>query len=176
MFLRESDRLVWGYERSVNRYLSTRVELGEPDPFRMKYRSALTEVIRNVVLQIREDQSEVVQAWAAERIPGPDLQRFINQVQVELKGLHAGNIALLGKLCRIPPSHERLPLYSAAPAPRRPHQHGAGGVIDEIAGEAMNHKKSGIVGVHNKYRYDKGKEVTLTKWEQLLLEILETNS
>ena len=87
------DVFVWGYERSVKRYLSTRVELGEPDPFRMKYRAALTEVIREVVLQIREDLSEFVQAWAAEHIPGPDLQRFVNLVQAELQGLHAGNIA-----------------------------------------------------------------------------------
>ncbi|WP_198420101.1 hypothetical protein [Geomonas ferrireducens] len=37
----------------------------------------------------------------------------------------------------------------------------------------MNHKKSGIVGIYNKYRYDKEKEVALTKWEQLLIEILK---
>ena len=49
------DVFVWGYERSVKRYLSTREELGEPDPFRLKYRKALTEVIRDVVLQARED-------------------------------------------------------------------------------------------------------------------------
>jgi integrase len=47
------------------------------------------------------------------------------------------------------------------------------GVIDEIAEEVVNHKKSGIVGVYNKYRYDKEKEVALKKWEQLLLEILK---
>jgi hypothetical protein len=45
------DIFVWGYERSVKRYLSAREELGEPDPFRLKYRSALTEVIRYVVLK-----------------------------------------------------------------------------------------------------------------------------
>jgi integrase len=47
------------------------------------------------------------------------------------------------------------------------------GVIDEIAEEVVNHKKSGIVGVYNKYRYDKEKEIALTKWEQLLIEILK---
>lgn len=47
------------------------------------------------------------------------------------------------------------------------------GVIDEVAEEVVNHKKSGIVGVYNKYRYDKEKEVALTKWEQLLIEILK---
>lgn len=47
------------------------------------------------------------------------------------------------------------------------------GVIEEVAEEVVNHKKSGIVGVYNKYRYDKEKEVALTKWEQLLIEILK---
>jgi hypothetical protein len=87
------DVFVWGYERSVKRYLSTRVELGEPDPFRMKYRSALTEVVRDVVLKARGDLAKFIPAWAMEHIPEPERQRFINLVQAELKGLHAGNIA-----------------------------------------------------------------------------------
>ncbi|GFO63171.1 tyrosine-type recombinase/integrase [Geomonas paludis] len=47
------------------------------------------------------------------------------------------------------------------------------GIIEEVAEEVVNHKKSGIVGIYNKYRYDKEKEVALTKWEQLLIEILK---
>jgi len=46
------------------------------------------------------------------------------------------------------------------------------GIIEEVAEEVVNHKKQGIVGVYNKYRYDKEKEAALIKWEQLLLEIL----
>lgn len=46
------------------------------------------------------------------------------------------------------------------------------GVIEEVAEEVVNHKKSGIVGIYNKYRYDKEKEIALTKWEDLLLRIL----
>lgn len=87
------DVFVWGYERSVKRYLSTREELGEPDPFRMKYRSALTEVIRNLVLQTTVDVREFVDAWTPEHIPENDRQRFINLVHAELRGLHEGNIA-----------------------------------------------------------------------------------
>ncbi|MBT0893414.1 Fic family protein [Geobacter hydrogenophilus] len=87
------DVFVWGYERSVKRYLSTREELGEPDPFRMKYRSALTEVIRHVVLQPTGDDREFVNAWTTEHIPEDNRQRFISLVHAELKGLHEGNIA-----------------------------------------------------------------------------------
>lgn len=87
------DVFVWGYERSVKRYLSTREELGEPDPFRMKYRTLLTEIIREVVLHGAGQAQEVVTTWAAEHIPEDDQQRFINLVHAELKGLHEGNIA-----------------------------------------------------------------------------------
>jgi hypothetical protein len=87
------DVFVWGYERSVKRYLSTREELGEPDPFRMKYRTLLTEFIREVVLNGVGQAQVVVTTWAAEHIPEVDQQRFINLVHAELKGLHEGNIA-----------------------------------------------------------------------------------
>jgi hypothetical protein len=87
------DIFVWGYERSVKRYLSTREELGEPDPFRLKYRSALTEVIRDVVLNRSAETQVLVNAWSTEHIPEDDRQQFISLVQAELRGLHEGNIA-----------------------------------------------------------------------------------
>jgi hypothetical protein len=87
------DVFVWGYERSVKRCLSAREELGEPDPFRMKYRSALTEVIRTVVLQRVSNEKVFVKAWATDQIPEGDRQRFINLVHAELRSLHEGNIA-----------------------------------------------------------------------------------
>ncbi len=87
------DVFVWGYERSVKRYLSTREELGEPDPFRMKYRALLTEVIREVVSKYAEKADEIVVLWASGHIPEEDQQRFISLVYAELKGLHEGNIA-----------------------------------------------------------------------------------
>jgi hypothetical protein len=87
------DIFVWGYERSVKRYLSTREELGEPDPFRMKYRTLLTEIIREVVLQGTGSDQDIVATWATERIPMDDQQRFKDLVHTELNGLHEGNIA-----------------------------------------------------------------------------------
>lgn len=87
------DIFVWGYERSVKRYLSAREELGEPDPFRLKYRSALTEVIRYVVLNPAAGIQEFVNAWTTKHIPEGDRQKFITLVQAELRGLHEGNIA-----------------------------------------------------------------------------------
>ena len=48
------------------------------------------------------------------------------------------------------------------------------GVLDEVAEEVVNHIKPGIVGVYNKYRYDKEKQEALEKWEGLLLDILNS--
>ena len=59
----------------------------------MKYRSVLTEVIRDVILRAREDLAGFIQGWTDERIPEHDRQRFLNLVLAEPKGLHAGNIA-----------------------------------------------------------------------------------
>ena len=50
------------------------------------------------------------------------------------------------------------------------------GVLDEVAEEVVNHSKPGIVGVYNKYRYDKEKQQALQKWETLLLEILNSKA
>ena len=47
------------------------------------------------------------------------------------------------------------------------------GISDEVGEEVVNHIKPGVVGVYNKYRYDKEKEAALLKWEGLLLEILK---
>jgi len=50
------------------------------------------------------------------------------------------------------------------------------GVSDEHAEEVLNHAKPGIIGVYNKYRYDKEKQEALQKWEDFLLKILKTKS
>jgi integrase len=46
------------------------------------------------------------------------------------------------------------------------------GVSDEHAEEVLNHTKPGIIGVYNKYSYDKEKKSALIKWEKFLLTLL----
>jgi hypothetical protein len=43
------DVFVWAYERSCRRYKTVRDSLPEPDPFRLKYRSALIDVVGEIV-------------------------------------------------------------------------------------------------------------------------------
>jgi hypothetical protein len=87
------DIFVWGYERSVKRYLAQREELGEPDPFRLRYRSAMMEVVATVVRQGLVDAEPFVATWAAEQLPEADRRRFVDLVRTELNSLHAGNFA-----------------------------------------------------------------------------------
>ena len=43
------DVFVWAYERSCTRYSAVRSSLGEPDPFRFRHRTAIFDVVNNVV-------------------------------------------------------------------------------------------------------------------------------
>ena len=43
------DVFIWAYERSAGRYAAVRQSLGEPDPFRLRYREQLRELIAALV-------------------------------------------------------------------------------------------------------------------------------
>ncbi len=88
------DVYLWAYKRSAARYSSVRQSLGEPDPFRLRYRNQLGEFIRGVV-HAKMDQAQTIR-WIAsqsEFIPEADRARFIEIVETELGSLHIGNIA-----------------------------------------------------------------------------------
>ena len=86
------------YQRSAARYAAVRQSLGEPDPFRMRHRSALRELVAEVVRE-RMNKKEAalrVNAWARERIGDEERQRFIELAERELLALHEGNFARYG--------------------------------------------------------------------------------
>lgn len=89
------DVFVWAYTRSAQRYNAVRQSLGDPDPFRLKYRSQIGNLVREVV---QEDQTaakadETISHYVATEIPQEDREQFIATVEVELLSLHEGNIA-----------------------------------------------------------------------------------
>ena len=89
------DVFIWAYERSAAHYTAVRQSLGEPDPFRLKYRSALQDVIQNIVLERLNKKAafnRIVQ-WAEQHIPQEDRQRFREVAENEVLSLHAGNFA-----------------------------------------------------------------------------------
>lgn len=89
------DVFVWAYERSCARYSAVRQSLGEPDPFRLRYRVPVGRVLGEVVRGVLDKKAAAVfvKQRAEENAPQEDRARFIEVVETELMGLHEGNIA-----------------------------------------------------------------------------------
>ena len=89
------DVFVWAYTRSAQRYNAVRQSLGDPDPFRLKYRSQIGRFVREVVQEGRSAASadQWISRHAATEVPAEDRAKFIETIGVELLGLHEGNIA-----------------------------------------------------------------------------------
>jgi Fic family protein len=89
------DLFIWAYERSAARYAAVRQSLGEPDPFRLKYRDALREVV-GAVIRTRMDRKAAanhIEAWSRENIEADAHEKFREMAETELLGLHEGNFA-----------------------------------------------------------------------------------
>ena len=89
------DVFVWAYERSCARYMAVRQSLGEPDPFRLRYRALVTEMVSEVVNRRMDKKtaSAFIKHRANEDIPQEDRMRFIEVIETSLMSLHEGNIA-----------------------------------------------------------------------------------
>jgi len=86
---------VWAYERSSSLYSATRQELGEPDPFRLRYRNLIIKVVGEIVRGCMDKQAAVasIKQNAHEAVSVEDQARFIEVIETELMSLHKGNIA-----------------------------------------------------------------------------------
>jgi hypothetical protein len=89
------DVFVWAYQRSCARYSAVRQSLGEPDPFRLRYRVLVAEVIATVVRTALDKKAAIglIRQRAAEDVPPDDQARFVEVAENELMSLHEGNIA-----------------------------------------------------------------------------------
>lgn len=91
------DVFLWAYERSSARYSALRQSLGEPDPFRLKYRVQMRSLIFEIVstaLPYRETIN-LIESKAGQ-IPEIEQNRFKEAIETELMSLHEGNIARYG--------------------------------------------------------------------------------
>ena len=89
------DLFLWAYGRSAARYAAVRQSLGEPDPFRMRHRTALRDLV-GAVLRASMDKKQAaaeVEAWAGRHIEDADRGRFREIAERELLSLHDGNFA-----------------------------------------------------------------------------------
>ena len=89
------DVFLWAYQRSAARYAAVRQSRGEPDPFRLRYREQLRDVVRDVVLGAMSRQATRAHLVTTSRefIPTADQDRFAEVAETELLGLHEGNFA-----------------------------------------------------------------------------------
>jgi hypothetical protein len=89
------DVFVWAYKRSCARYSAVRQSLGEPDPFRFKYRGLITEAVGDVVRgKMGKAQTiSFVQRYAVEQVPEQDRARLVEVIETQLLSLHEGSIA-----------------------------------------------------------------------------------
>jgi hypothetical protein len=89
------DVFVWAYTRSSQRYTAVRQSLGDPDPFRLKYRNQIGSFVREIVQQAltRDAAGPWIRQTAAKDIPEADRAQFIETIEIELESLHEGNIA-----------------------------------------------------------------------------------
>ena len=89
------DVFLWAYERSCMRYSAVRQSLGDPDPFRLHYRTEIVETVAEIVRGhvSRKSVTAFIKQYAEKNIPSEDHDRFIEIVETEIMSLHEGNIA-----------------------------------------------------------------------------------
>ena len=89
------DVFILAYKRSSARYAAVRQSLGEPDPFRMRHRSALHKVVGAVVCGCMNKKRATahVSAWTQDHIDQQECERFREIAERELLSLHEGNFA-----------------------------------------------------------------------------------
>jgi fido (protein-threonine AMPylation protein) len=87
------DVYLWAYERSARQYKTVHDSLPEPDPFRLKYRAVLIEVVGEVVRKLAPATADAIAELASHAVPPEDVPQFTRLAIDELDGLHEGNIA-----------------------------------------------------------------------------------
>jgi hypothetical protein len=89
------DVFIWSYERSAARYLALRQSLGEPDPFKLRHRDALRELVGAVIRarMNKKNAAAYIAAWTQDNVESADRDRFREVAENEILALHEGNFA-----------------------------------------------------------------------------------
>ncbi len=92
------DVFIWAYERSAASYAAVRHSVGEPDPFRLRHRDALREVVARIVREGMDERAAYghIASEAEARVGQADREAFRDLAERELLGLHEGNFARHG--------------------------------------------------------------------------------
>jgi len=86
---------IQAYERSAQRYTVIRGAVGDPDPFRVKYRQAITEQVAEIIRARCARREAVVRLrrWAEDSVIEKDRKAFVAAAEETLAGIHEGNFA-----------------------------------------------------------------------------------
>lgn len=86
------DVYLWAYQRSAQRYRAIVTSLGEPDPFRLRYRDALREVVRTIVQELTKPAALAarIASLSKARAATDDRPTFQALVRQELANLNDG--------------------------------------------------------------------------------------
>jgi len=90
------DLFVWAYERSCQRYTVLRDALPAPDPLRLRYRTALAEMVRETVQRGYLIEARHLRELGRGIVDPDDLDAVVAMAIHELHRLHDGNIARFG--------------------------------------------------------------------------------
>lgn len=89
------DVFVWAYKRSCARYSAVRQSLGEPDPFRLRNRELIKDIVRKVIIgrvSSRQASRFIINAIPS-NFPADDYQKLQEIIETELSSLHDGTFA-----------------------------------------------------------------------------------
>jgi len=86
---------IQAYERSAQRYTVIRGAVGDPDPFRIRYRQAIAEQVAEIIRSRcdRRDAVARLRRWAEESVIESDRKRFVSAAEETLAAIHEGNFA-----------------------------------------------------------------------------------
>jgi hypothetical protein len=70
-----------------------RDSLPESNPFRLKYRATLQDVVGFIIKEGKKATVDVIREQARNLVPADDLARFCEVALQDIQGLHEGNIA-----------------------------------------------------------------------------------
>lgn len=89
------DLFIWAYERSAAKYAVQRQVIGEPDPFRLRWRADLQALVREVIQQrmTRVTAARYIEDWARRHVSKLERTRFSAMVEAEVIGLRESNFA-----------------------------------------------------------------------------------
>lgn len=87
------DLFIWAYERSCQQYVAVRQALVPPDTFRLRYRTALIDTVRGIVLGPFRASPETIRKSIPSSVVLKDYEKFTQLVMDEFANLHEGNIS-----------------------------------------------------------------------------------